>query len=156
MARKPTRTSAKPAVAEPAVDETIVKQPDWSALLTDADEQVVARGHWRRIVDEMTTREILSSSNGHALQRLVLAYIVYDRCSRQVAGNGLVTEANPENAKAIDRLSIYYKAMREAESTAERLEAQLGLSPGRRSKVGKVAKQRQRTAGADAFLGPKG
>lgn len=151
------RRKAQPRiVAEPAVDETIVAQPDWSILLPDAAEQLIARGHWRRIVEEMTAREILSSSNGHALQRLVLAYIVYDRCSRQVAGDGLVTEANPENSKAIDRLSIYYKAMREAETTAERLEAQLGLSPGRRSKVGKVVKRRERTAGADAFLGPQG
>ncbi|MEK9211377.1 phage terminase small subunit P27 family [Sphingomonas sp. 2378] len=152
MARKPTRA----APAEPPVDETIVAQPDWPALLPNADEQAVARGHWRRIVQEMMSREILSSSNGHALQRLVLAYIVYDRCSREVAATGLVTEANKENSKAIDRLSIYYKAMREAETTAERLEAQLGLSPGRRSKVGKVAKQRRGTAGADQFLGPKG
>jgi P27 family predicted phage terminase small subunit len=153
MARKPTR--AKPPAA-PAVDETIVVQPDWTTLLPDPAEQLIARGHWYRIVTEMTGRDILSSSNGHALQRLVLAYIVYDRCSRKVADDGLVTEANPENTKAIDRLSIYYKAMREAESTAERLEAQLGLSPGRRSKVGKVAKQRRTTAGADQFLGPKG
>ncbi len=156
MARKPTRASAKPPLGEPPVDETIVAQPDWTALLPDKDEQAVARGHWRRIVTEMMSREILSSSNGHALQRLVLAYILYDRCSREIATSGLVTEANPENTKAIDRLSIYYKAMREAENTTERLEAQLGLSPGRRSKVGKVAKQRVRTAGADQFLGPQG
>ena len=90
------------------------------------------------------------------MQRLVVAYLVYDRCSLLVGSDGLVTEPNPENPKSIARLSIHYKAMREAESTADRLEAQLGLSPGRRSKVGKVAKKRERSASADAFLGPKG
>lgn len=155
MAKQPRkRPAAAPAL--PPVDQSIVGEPDWAVLLPDAAERVVAGGHWRRIIEEMMAREILSSSNGHAIQRLVLAYIVYDRCSRRVADDGLVTEANPENTKAIDRLSIYYKAMREAESTAERLEAQLGLSPGRRSKVGKVVKRRERTAGADAFLGPQG
>lgn len=104
----------------------------------------------------MREREIFSQANVHALLRLVLAYLVYDRCSLIVATEGLVTAPNPDNPKSIARLSIHYKAMAEAEKTAERLEAQLGLSPGRRSRVGKVTKKRERSAGADAFLGPKG
>jgi hypothetical protein len=51
-----------------------------------------------------------------------------------------VTGKNPDNPKSIERLSIYYKAMREAENTAERLEGQLGLTPGKRGRVGKVTK----------------
>ena len=133
-----------------------VAQPNWRALLADPAERRVAAEHWKRIVAEMEQREILSASNGHALQRLVLAYLVYDRCSKAVAAEGLIDEPNPDNPKAIARLSIHYKAMREAENTTERLEGQLGLSPGRRGKVAKVTKQRARTAGADAFLGPKG
>ena len=85
----------------------------------------------------------------------MLAYLVYDRCSKSVALDGLVTEPKADNPKAIARLSIHYKAMREAESTAERLEKQLGLTPGNRAKVGKVTKKRERRASADAFLGPK-
>ncbi len=155
--RKPaTKRAAKPAAAKPTADTHIVAEPSWSTLLPDENERVVAAEHWKRIVAEMTSREILSWSNGHAIQRLILAYLVYDRCSRQLAGEGIVTEAAKDNPKAIDRLSIHYKAMREAEKTTERLEAQLGLSPGRRGKVAKVVKQRQRTAGADAFLGPAG
>jgi hypothetical protein len=34
----------------------------------------------------MTRQQILSPSNGHALQRLVMAYLVYDRCSRRRGG----------------------------------------------------------------------
>lgn len=145
-----------PRKPRPPVNVGIVSAPDWKVLLPDTKERAVAAAHWKRISDEMAGRDILSSSNGHALQRLVLAYLVYDRCSQAVATGGIVDEPNPENPKAIARLSIYYKAMREAESTAERLEAQLGLSPGRRGKVGKVTKKRERTAGADAFLGPQG
>lgn len=136
--------------------DAIVAEPKWSTLLPDAAERKVAAAHWRRISTEMKDREILSASNGHALQRLVLAYLVYDRCSQSLADGGIVDEPSPENPKAIARLSIHYKAMREAEKTAERLEAQLGLTPGKRGRVGKVAKRRERTAGADAFLGPKG
>jgi P27 family predicted phage terminase small subunit len=125
-------------------------------MLTDKAEQSAASEHWRRVAGEMNEREILSASNGHSLQRLVMAYLVYDRCSKAVAVDGLVTAKNPENPKSIERLSIYYKAMREAENTAERLEGQLGLTPGRRSRVGKVTKKRERSAGADAFLKPTG
>jgi P27 family predicted phage terminase small subunit len=133
----------------------IVAEPKWDRLLSDKAERQAAKGHWKRIVEEMRERETLSASNGHALQRLVLAYVIFDRCTLQVATAGLVIEPNPDNPKAIARLSIYYNAMREAEKTAERLEAQLGLSPGRRGKVGKVTKKRERKAGADAFLGAK-
>ena len=133
-----------------------VAEPEWPALLADARERKVAKAHWQRITGEMLERDTLSASNGHSVQRLVLAYIVYDRCSAAVARAGVVDEPKEGSSRAIARLSIHYKAMREAENTAERLEAQLGLSPQRRSKVGKVTKKRERKAGADAFLGPKG
>lgn len=130
-----------------------VLEPDWARMLPDKSEQEAASEHWRRVAQEMLDREILSASNGHALQRLVLAYLVYDRCSRAVAVDGLVTAKSPDNPKSIERLSIYYKAMREAENTAERLEGQLGLTPGRRGRVGKVTRRRERRTGADEFLG---
>lgn len=156
--RSPRKTSVKkraaPVIKRLEIGHVI--EPDWNSLLPDQTEREVASGHWQRIAREMHEREILSSSNGHAVQRLVLAYLVYDRCSKAVGADGIVDEPNVENPKAIARLSIHYKAMREAENTAERLEAQLGLSPGRRGRVGKVIKKRERTAGADNFLGPAG
>ena len=129
-----------------------IREPDWKRLLPDGAEQSAASEHWRRIAGEMDEQQILAPSNGHALQRLVVAYLVYDRCSLQVGTAGLVTAAKADNPKAIDRLSIYYQAMREAERTAERLEKQLGLTPGNRGKVGKVSQRRARKAGADNFL----
>jgi P27 family predicted phage terminase small subunit len=144
------RSSKKKAAA------SIVPEPDWASLLGDLKERNRAKAHWKRVIAEMQERETLAPSNGHALQRLVLAYIMYDRCSLLVAQLGLVTEPTGDNPKAIARISAHYKAMSEAEKTAERMEAQLGLSPQRRSKVGKVTKKRERSAGADAFLGPKG
>lgn len=133
-----------------------VVEPNWTVLLDQKAERETAKRHWKRITDEMRERETLSASNGHSVQRLVLAYIVYDRCSAEVARSGLVEEPAEDNPRAIARISIHYKVMSEAEKTTERLEAQLCLSPQRRSKVGKVVKKRERSAGADSFLGPKG
>jgi len=149
---------SRPKAAAKPTRETIggIVEPDWSRLLPDKDERSAASEHWRRVAGEMDQQQILSPSNGHALQRLVMAYLVYDRCSLAVGVDGIITERNKDNPKSIDRLSIYYQAMREAEKTTERLEQQLGLTPGKRGKVGKVTKQRERSAGADAFLRRKG
>jgi phage terminase small subunit len=130
-----------------------ILEPDWARMLPERAEQSAASEHWQRNAGEMNEQQTLSPSNGHALQRLVLAYLVYDRCSLEVAVGGLVTEPSADNPKAIARLSIHYKAMREAEKTAEGLEGQLGLTPGKRGRVGKVTRKRERKAGADTFLG---
>lgn len=131
-------------------------EPDWKTLCEDKSEIAAAKAHWKRIIDEMQTRETLAEANGHSVQRLVLAYLNYDRAAAKVAKLGVVDEPASNNPRAISRLSIHFKAQSEAEKTAERLEAQLGLSPQRRGKVAKVTKKRERSAGADAFLGPKG
>jgi P27 family predicted phage terminase small subunit len=135
---------------------SVVPEPNWTKLLDDRYERDAAKKHWRRITEEMLDRETLAASNAHSVQRLVIAYVVYDRCSAAIAKDGLVEEPAKDNPRAIARVSIHHKVMTEAEKTAERLEAQLGLSPQRRGKVGKVVKKRERSASADAFLGPKG
>lgn len=60
---------------------TIVPNPDWMLLLSDEIELAAAGEHWRRILAEMKERELLVPDNARAIQRLVLAYMVFDRCS---------------------------------------------------------------------------
>jgi P27 family predicted phage terminase small subunit len=132
-----------------------IAQPDWRQLLKDPLEIETATDHWTRITDEMGERQILAASNGHAIQRLVLSYLLFDRCSREIAKGGAVLKPKRGSTKSIARLSPHFTAMRAASAEAERLEAQLGLSTLRRSRAGKVTKRRERRAGADAFLGPR-
>lgn len=130
----------------------IVEEPQWPLLLSDELERTAAAEHWRRLTTEMKDRDILAAANAHMIQRLVLAYIVFDRCSREVAETGAVLKPKRGNPKSIARLSPYFTAMREAGSDAAALEAELGISPRRRTGAGKVMKKAQRTTGADAFL----
>lgn len=132
----------------------IVPEPHWRMLLTDDLEISAAAEHWRRISSEMKERDILSPSNGHAVQRLVLSYVIYDRCSREVAENGAVLKPKRGNPKAIARLSPHFQAMREAASDAAALEAELGLSPRRRSTAAKVVKKARAARASDAYLRP--
>ena len=132
----------------------IVPEPDWSLLLTDALELAAASEHWRRLTTELKDRDLLAPANGHAVQRLVIAYVVYDRCAREVAENGAVLKPKRGNPKAIARLSPYFTAMREAGSDADRQEQELGVSPRRRSGAARVVKKSTRRTGADAYLKP--
>ncbi len=134
----------------------IVAEPDWKLLLTDEMERASAADHWRRITTELKERDLLSPANAHAIQRLVLSYVVYDRCSRDVAENGAVTKPKRGNPKSIARLSPYFSAMREAGSDADRLEQELGLTPRRRGAVTAVVKKSARTTSADKYLRGRG
>lgn len=125
----------------------IVIEPDWSLLLSDALELDAAKEHWRRITAEMRERETLSPGNAHAIQRLVIAYLIYDRCSCEVAERGAVLKPKRGNPKAIARLSPYFTAMREAAADADRQEQELGIAPRRRAGAGKVEKKVRRQTG---------
>lgn len=134
----------------------IVTEPDWSLLLSDVLEREAATEHWRRITIELKDRDLLAPANAHAIQRLVLAYIVYDRCAREVTENGAVMKPKRGNPKAIARLSPYFTAMREAASDADRQEQELAIAPRRRAGAAKVTKKVTRKTGADAYLKSRG
>lgn len=130
----------------------IVPEPHWRMLLNDDLEITAAADHWRRVTTEMKERGILAPSNGHAIQRLILAYVIYDRCSREVAEHGAVLKPKRGNPKAIARTSPHFTAMREAGSDAERQEAELGLSPRRRAAAAKVEKKARTARASDTYL----
>jgi phage terminase small subunit len=133
----------------------VVPEPDWSLLLDDEIELAAAVEHWRRITTEMKDRDTLSPSNAHAIQRLVIAYLVFDRCSRAVAEKGAVLPPKRGNPKSIHRLSPFFTAMREAGSDADRQEQELGLSPRRRAGAAKVERRVRRATGSDKYLKPR-
>lgn len=130
----------------------IVPEPDWESLFTDVLEVNQAREHWRTITVELKDRQLLSPSNSHALQRLVVAYVLYDRSLREVAEQGAVMKPRRGNSKAIARTSPHFSAMRELSSDAMALEAEFGLAPRRRASAGKVQNGKQKPRAADRFL----
>lgn len=132
----------------------IVPEPHWRMLLTDDLEVAAAGEYWRLVTTEMRDRNTLSPTNRHAIQRLVLAYISYDRCSREVAEHGAVTKPRRGNTKAIARISPHFTAMREAGSDAASLEAELGLSPRRRATAAKVERKARSARASDSYLKP--
>lgn len=134
----------------------IVVEPHWQMLLTDEMEIEAAGEYWRAVTTELRERSLLAPANRHAIQRLVLAYIFYDRAAREVAENGAVTKPRRGNTKAIARLSPHFTAMREAASDAATLEAELGLAPRRRAAAAKVERAARKVRASDEFLQKRG
>lgn len=134
----------------------VVQEPNWTSLFTDELEVKAAREHWRVVTTELKDRQLLAAANGHSLQRLVCSYIMFDRMYREVAESGVVTKPRRGNSKAIARISPYFTAMREAGSDADRIEAELGISPRRRGSVTKVEKKQRQGRAADAYTSRAG
>src|SRR5699024_1520573 len=106
----------------------IVPEPDCESLFSDVLEVEQAKEHWRRITTELIERALMSPGNAHARQRLVVAYVIYDRSLRIVAEQGAVTKPKRGNPKAIARTSPHFSVMREMASDAATLEAEFGLA----------------------------
>lgn len=131
----------------------IVVEPDWQSLLTDELEIAAAVEYWRVVTTELRDRQILAAANGHSIQRLVCAYLMFDRMYREVAEHGVVSKPKRGNSRAIARISPHFTAMREAASDAAALEAELGISPRRRGAVTKVERRQRQERASDAYLG---
>jgi phage terminase small subunit len=134
----------------------IVVEPDWSKLFDDEIEQAAAKEHWRIVTTELRDRQLLAAANGHSIQRLVCAYLMFDRMYREVAESGVVTKPRRGNNKAIARVSPYFSAMREAGSDADRIEAELSISPRRRGSASKVERKQAKPKAADAYTSRTG
>src|SRR6185312_1429396 len=135
---------------------SIVVEPDWESLFSDVLEIAAAKEHWRIVTTELKDRQLLAAANGHSTQRLVCAYLMFDRMYREVAETGVVMKPRRGNSKAIARVSPYFTAMREAGSDAATIEAELGISPRRRGTAVKAERKQRRERAADAYLGKTG
>jgi P27 family predicted phage terminase small subunit len=134
----------------------IVPEPVWSTLFNDDLEIAASKEHWRRITTELKDRALMAPGNAHALQRLVVAYVLYDRSLREVAEHGAVVKPKRGNPKSIARTSPHFAAMRELASDAAALEAEFGLSPRRRSAATKVDRKQTKPRAADAYTSRTG
>jgi hypothetical protein len=131
----------------------IAVEPDWTTIYEDDLDLAAAREHWRIIRQELSEAGTLAAANGHMIQRLVHARVLYGRCIREVAGpGGIVAKPKRGNSRAIARLTPHWSALREIGADADRIEAELGLSPRRRGNVTKVQKKQRAATAADAYL----
>ena len=137
-----------PAAADPP-------EPDWTRELPGRSqaiqaERIAASRYWGTIVRELRGVNRLAIVNGHAMKRLVVAWLIYDRAQAQVARSGPVVKA-PKTGTPMH--SPWFTAMTQAGKTAATIEAELAITPRSRGDGDPVpAPPRQRPTGADRYL----
>jgi phage terminase small subunit len=94
-------------------------EPSWADVLENSDERESAASYWREVTAAMRSAGTLKQVNAHAVLRLVVAYLVFDRTSEVVLRRGASIET--------PALEI----QRKASLLATRIERELGLSPPR-------------------------
>ena len=128
-------------------------EPNWTKYFPGANakaDRANASLYWNESADELQRDQKLSITNGHALRRLVTAYILYDREAAIVAKEGPIISA-PKTGTPMH--NPHAQAMRSLSRMAAEIEAELTLSPRRRSSGGKVPPPNKRTD-ADKYLKP--
>jgi P27 family predicted phage terminase small subunit len=118
-------------------------------LFSDVGECATAREHWSTVVTAMRTAETLTVANGHAVKRLVLAQVVFDRACAAVARDGGVRVV-----KGVYRRNPQWILAKQSAEMCAGIEAELGLPPSRRHRVGKAARRKQQARASDAYLKP--
>lgn len=139
-----------------------IEEPDWTALIPNkgkgkaGNNQVwreFAHREWLRTVAALRTAGTLATENRHQIQRLVIAYIRYDRASAELFRLGLVTEA-PRTGTAM--MNVYQTEMRHADADATTAEMELGIPPRRRGSVTKAERKQRQGRAADAYTSRTG
>jgi phage terminase small subunit len=125
------------------------EQPDWGLQFDSVEECTAATQYWSKIIEAMRAADTASRANGHAIARLVVFQILYDRASTAVARDGAI-----RRVKGVDRKNPQLMVMRQASEMCSGLEGELGLSPVKRGRAGKVARRARRGTAADEFLRP--
>lgn len=119
-------------------------EPTWAQLLDDPLDEVSAAEHWAEITDALSAAQTLAMVNGHAIKRLVLARVIYDRSVRAVLEQGAVV---PSPKTKVPQYNLHQNVMAQMATLAAQLESELALSPRKRASGGKVATPRAAPGG---------
>lgn len=136
-----------------------IEEPAWDLLIPDKGKskkntndkwREFAHREWLRTVAALRDNGTLSVENRHQIQRLVIAYIRYDRAASEFFRLGLITKA-PRSGVAM--VNIYQSEMRHADADATTAEMELGIPPRRRGAVTKSLRKQRAGSAADTYLG---
>lgn len=125
-------------------------EPEWSEIFDDVLEQALAHETWGLVVREMRGAETLTVANGHAIKRLCIAAVLYERSARDVAEHGSVIRAKKSG---VLQYSPHFVVARQMGEDIKTLEMHLGISPIGRRKVAKAPKAKDGAARpSDTYL----
>jgi phage terminase small subunit len=146
----------KPAIAVLPGGSFDIEEPAWGSLIPDgrngednASWREFAHREWLRVVTAMRAAGTLAPENRHQMQRLVIAYVRYDRAASEFFAVGLITKA-PKTG--VPMVNIVQSEMRQADADATTIEKELGLPPRHRGAVKKANRAEKTTRQSDRYL----
>lgn len=129
----------------------IPPEPNWRAIFGRQADRTAAAEHWKSIVAEVRSAEKLAAANGHAILRLVVAYMTFDRSAKEVMKLGPVIKAK---RTGVPTFNPWWTTMSNAAAQAAAVEKELCISPRDRNAGGKVIRKARKQTGAAAYLKP--
>jgi phage terminase small subunit len=135
-----------------------LEEPDWSLLLPDQGRgkagkndrwREFAHREWLRTTAALREAGTLAPENRHQIQRLVIAYVRYDRAAAEVFRTGAVLKA-PRTGTPMTNL--WQCEMRQADGDATTAEMELGIPPRRRGAVTKSKRGEKKASPSDVYL----
>jgi P27 family predicted phage terminase small subunit len=124
-------------------------EPDWTLTYSDPADVQYAHEQWGVVLREMREAQTLVVANGHMVVRLVNFRIVYERAAQDIAERGAILEAKRTK---VPQTNANWAVMRQADEAIRAIEAELGVSPLRRNRVGKVTRAKKAPRAADKYL----
>jgi P27 family predicted phage terminase small subunit len=129
-------------------------EPTWTAEIPGRSRAAIAERqaageYWRTIVRELRGTNKLALANAHAIKRLTLAMIIYDRALIQVAKHGPVIAA-PKTGTPMH--NPWFTVMIQAGKTVTTLESDLTITPRSRDDGGAVPPPPRKPTGSDRYL----
>ena len=131
----------------------IPPEPDWKLTFAEPADASRAHEEWALVVNELKAASALTVANGHAIKRLVIFRILYDRAADTVIEQGAVV---PAKRTKVPSHSAYWTVLKQSSEAITTAEAELGLSPTRRDKLVAVKRNQRQARAADEFLGKSG
>jgi P27 family predicted phage terminase small subunit len=126
-------------------------EPNWRLIFGRVADRNAAAEPWESILSEIRGAEKLAAANGHAILRLIVAYMTFDRSAKEVMKAGPVMKAKKTG---VPTYNPWWTTMSNAASQAAALEKELCISPRDRNAGGKVVKKVTKRTGAAAYLKP--
>lgn len=127
----------------------MVVEPNWFIVFGRKAERETASAYWATIVAELERIGKADATTGHAVMRLVVAYVGYDVAAKNAIMSGAV---KPAKKSGVLCHNPWASAMTNAASQAQRLERELCLTPRTAPKGGKPAARRA-TAASEFLAG---
>ena len=135
-----------------------IDEPDWGLLIPDQITEIhgingiwrdCAHREWLRVVAALQDAGTLAPENRHQIQRLVVAYIRYDRAASKAFELGVVMEAPRTGTPMVN---LWQVEMRQADADATTAEMELGITPRRRGTVTKAKRAEKVSRASDKYL----